>query len=141
MDNQETDHGPEPDSQRLQCPAWIVAIEDQKLRRVAERLYLEKEALQRKHDSNLTFISSLKSQCTVQQERIVKLQSSRTLAVAAIGGGLAVIGLTALLFEYIPMIGHAAASFFVVLLGRACFPAMSHFFKAWEKKFTDANLR
>lgn len=141
MDNQVTEHGPEPVSQPLQCPAWIVAIEDQKLRMVAERLYLDKEAIQRKHDRNLTFISSLKSQCAVQQERIVKLQSSRTLAVAAIGGGLAVIGLTALLFEYIPMIGHAAAAFFVVLLGRACLPALSHFFKAWEKRFTDENLR
>src|SRR5215210_7998209 len=103
--------GPEPGpiDLRLGYPDWISAIEDPQARKSAERLFLEKEELQRKYESNLSFVSSLKSKSTVQQGRIDRLQSKRTIAIAALGGGLGVTGLAAVLIRNYPALGMPAA--------------------------------
>jgi hypothetical protein len=120
----------EPVPQLPDYPGWIVGIEDRQVRDCVEQLYRDASETQRRHESNLRLLSSLRSQCTVQQERIDRLQRRLTIAVAAVGGGLAVIGLVALLFAYYPSLGVPAAAFLIVLLGRAAFPALLDLLRA-----------
>jgi glucan phosphorylase len=131
----EAEQVPKPIQPKPEYPSWISTIDDRQARHNAERLYLENEELQRKHEGNLKFISGLRSKDMVQQERIDRLESKRATVIAALGGGLGVIGLAALLMTNYPTLGIPAAAFLTVLLGRACFPALLHLLKAWARSY------
>ena len=126
---------PPPSPLGHQYPSWLSAIEDEEARSGAEQLYSENQDLQRKHEGNLKYVSSLRSQCTVQQERIERLERRRAIAIIAIGGGLGIVGLAALLITNYPTLGAPVAVFLIVLLARACFPALLELLRTWAKGY------